>query len=75
MKLGEEIKRKVGQKEVNTRWKKYQDKSCKEWDWTPSDSVWLATTTNSEYDKFKKGNINRINISDLIRNEYNSNLF
>ena len=75
MKLGEEIIRKVGPTNVNTWLKKYQDKICKELDLTPSDSVWLATTTNSDYDKFKKGNINRINISDLIRNEYNSNLF
>ncbi|MDB4681307.1 hypothetical protein OAE88_00205 [bacterium] len=74
MKLGEEIIGKVGPTDVNTCLKKYQDKICKELDLTPSDSVWLSTTTNSDYDKFKKGNINRINISDLIRNEYNSNL-
>ena len=29
--------------------KKYQDKLCDELDLIPSDSVWLATTTNKDY--------------------------
>jgi len=70
MKLGEEILNKVGPTYVNTWLKKYQDKLCDELDLVPSDSVWLATTTNKDYDKFKKSNINRISLCDLIKEEY-----
>jgi len=37
-----------------------QDEICRSLDVTPSDSVWLATTTNSDYDKFNRGSINRL---------------
>ena len=50
--------------------KKYQDKICDELDLVPSDSVWLATTKDPAYDKFKKGDINRISLCDLIKEEY-----
>ena len=70
MALGEAIIRKIGPTNVNTWLKKYQDKLCDELDLVPSDSVWLATTTNKDYDKFKKGNINRISLCDLIKEEY-----
>lgn len=33
---------------------------CREYNFTPSDSVWLATTTDAAYDKFKRGNVNRL---------------
>ena len=35
-----------------------------------SDGVWLGTTTNEDYDKFKKGDINRISLCELIKEEY-----
>jgi histidinol-phosphate/aromatic aminotransferase/cobyric acid decarboxylase-like protein len=54
MQLGEMILNKVGPTYVNTWLKKYQDKLCDELDLVPSDSVWLATTTNEEYDKSYK---------------------
>lgn len=37
-----------------------QKSICEEYGFTPSDSVWLATTNNEEYDKFKRGNTNRL---------------
>ena len=40
------------------------------WNFSASDSVWLATTENEEYNKFKKGNTNRISLCDLIQDEY-----
>lgn len=33
---------------------------CEEYGFTPSDSVWLATTDNPAYDKFKRGDVNRL---------------
>jgi len=35
-------------------------------------SVWLATTKDSDYDKFKKGDVNRISLCDLIKEEYDT---
>ena len=32
-----------------------QKEVCEKYDFTPSDSVWLASTDNSVYDKFKRG--------------------
>lgn len=37
-----------------------QKQVCNTYNFTPSDSVWLATTTNPSYDKFKRGNVNRL---------------
>ena len=33
---------------------------CSTYNFTPSDSVWLATTNNPAYDKFKRGDVNRL---------------
>lgn len=33
---------------------------CREYGFTPSDSVWLATTNNPAYDKFKRDGVNRV---------------
>ena len=70
MQLGEKILNKIGPTYVNTWLKKYQDKICQDLNLTPSNSVWLATTTDSDYDKFKKGDVNRISLCDLIKEEY-----
>ena len=71
MALGEKIIKEVSPFEVNNTLKKYQDKICRELNFSASDSVWLATTENKEYNKFKKGNTNRISLCDLIQDEYN----
>lgn len=43
---------------------------CKKLDLTPSDSVWLATTTNAEYSKFRrKDNIARICLAGVYNYE------
>ena len=44
-----------------------QDEICKQLNVSPSDSVWLATTTDSDYDKFKRGNINRICLAGVYK--------
>ena len=72
MQLGEEIIRKVLPTHVSTRLKKYQEKICQDLNFTPSDSVWLATTIDSDYDKFKKGDVNRISLCDIIKEEYDT---
>ena len=74
MALGEEIIKKVTPFTVNRKLLKYQLKLCDSLGLHPSDSVWLATTTEKDYDKFKKGNINRISLCDLIKDEYYSNI-
>lgn len=43
----------------NTLHKK-QIEVCDKYDFVPSDSVWIATTKNSAYDKFKRGDVNRL---------------
>ena len=60
----------TSKKEYHLSLKKYQDKICQDLNLTPSDSVWLATTKDSDYDKFKKGDVNRISLCDLIKEEY-----
>lgn len=70
MELGERLIENVKVDEVYNELKDYQKQICEELELTPSDSVWLGTTTNSDYDKFKRGSINRINISELLKHEY-----
>jgi hypothetical protein len=43
---------------------------CKELDLNPSDSLWLATTTDQAYNKFKRGDTNRVCLSGLIEKAY-----
>jgi len=70
MALGEAIISKVMPTHVSTRLKEHQNKICQDLNFKPSDSVWLATTKDSDYDKFKKGDVNRISLCDLIKEEY-----
>lgn len=45
-----------------------QKKVCEEMNFTPSDTVWLATTTDPEYKKFRrKDNIARICLSGVMK--------
>ena len=53
-------------KEVN----QYQKNICKKYDLDPSDSVWLGTTTHPLYDKFKRGDTNRVCIAQEIQSTY-----
>ena len=69
MALGEEVMKKNCVFDVHHFLKPFQEKICNELDLVPSDSVWLGTTTNKDYDKFKKGSINRISLCDLIKDD------
>lgn len=46
-----------------------QLKICNLLNLTPSDSVWLATTTDTRFDKFKRGDTNRISLAGVIDEE------
>lgn len=55
---------------VHSRLEKNQLSVCSELDLTPSDSVWIATTTNDEYFKFRrKGNIARVCLAGVYNYE------
>lgn len=73
MQLGELLIKNIGITEVHDELSFYQNKICDELELIPSDSVWLATTTNKDYNKFKRGFTNRINISELIKKDYYDN--
>lgn len=70
MGLGELLINNLDINEVYRELSSYQKNICKDLLLTPSDSVWLATTTNTDYNKFKRGYTNRISLSDLINKEY-----
>ena len=53
---------------------KHQRIICDQYHLTPSDAVWLATTTDPEYNKFKRGDINRVCIAEEISTSYNQEL-
>ena len=49
--------------DIDYVWRTLKNKQkdvCEEYKFTPSDSVWLATTDNPAYDKFKRGDVNRL---------------
>ena len=48
----------------------YQSDICHKLDIIPSDSVWLANTTNPIYNKFKRGDINRVCIAEEVSAAY-----
>ena len=55
---------------VHTALNTQQKEICKELDLVPSDSVWLATSTNDEYSKFRrKNNIARICLAGVYNYE------
>ena len=70
MSLGEELISKIKPTAINTWLRPYQERICQELNLTPSDAVWLATTDDPDYNKFNKGKLNRINLTELIRQEY-----
>lgn len=50
----------------------HQLQICQSLNLTPSDSVWLATTTDPAYNKFKRGDTNRVCIAKEISAAYYS---
>jgi hypothetical protein len=52
----------------------YQADVCQQLNLTPSDSVWLATTSDPLYDKFKRGDINRVCIAEEVSATYCSSI-
>jgi hypothetical protein len=52
-----------------------QYKICDELDLTPSDVVWLATSTDSRFNKFKRNNTNRLCVAELIKEKYYAALY
>lgn len=57
---------------IHTKLYDCQLKICQSLDLTPSDSVWLATTTDPIYNKFKRGDINRVCIAKEVSAAYYS---
>lgn len=69
--LGEKIIDQIPINFVYDKLSPIQHDLCKELAFTPSDSLWLATTTDEAYNKFKRANTNRICLSNLIESAYN----
>ena len=55
---------------IHSKLHPYQRKICDELNFVASDSVWLATTTDIKYNKFKRGGVNRVCISEEISAAY-----
>lgn len=55
---------------IHSKLHQYQLELCNSLNLTASDSVWLATTNDSMYDKFKRGSINRVCIAQEISTAY-----
>jgi hypothetical protein len=51
---------------LNKKHKQQQELFCKTHGLTPSDVIYLATTTDSAYDFYKKGSINRVCITNFL---------
>jgi|TARA_B110000908_G_scaffold122535_1_gene143727 hypothetical protein len=49
----------------------HQAIAADKYDLEPSDVVWLATTTDPLYDKFKRGSINRVSLIEEIKSTLN----
>jgi len=49
-----------------------QEKICEKLNLIPSDVVWLATTTDPEFEKFRRGDVCRVCIAEEISATYNS---
>jgi hypothetical protein len=55
---------------IHNTLKNHQHAVCAKLDFVPSDSVWLATTTDPAYDKFKRGDCNRVCIAEEVSAAY-----
>jgi hypothetical protein len=52
----------------------FQTEICNDLDLRPSDVVWLATSDDTKYDKFKRNYTNRLCIADFIKEKYNESI-
>lgn len=55
---------------IHNTLRNHQQSVCATLDFVPSDSVWLATTTDPVYDKFKRGDCNRVCIAEEVSAAY-----
>lgn len=69
--LGEQIIDQIPIDFVYNKLGPIQKELCNELDLKPSDSVWLATTTDPAYNKFKRGETSRVCLSGLMEEAYN----
>ncbi len=74
MAMGEHIIKGVSVTDVNKELKSIQHELCDELNMLPSESVWLATTPDSDYNKFKRGDTNRISLCQLMKDRYDNTL-
>lgn len=74
MMLGEHLIQNVNPEIVFNTLRPLQIQVCEELNLTPSDTIWLATSTDPMYNKFKRGNTNRLCIADLIKEKYDETI-
>lgn len=72
--LGEHLIQNVNPEIVFNTLRPLQIQVCEELNLTPSDTIWLATSTDPMYNKFKRGNTNRLCIADLIKEKYDETI-
>jgi len=72
MGLGEHLMQNIDSDLVYNTLKPYQLSICNELDLTPSDAIWLATSDDLCYSKFKRNYTNRLCIADLIKEQYHA---
>jgi len=70
MGLGERLIETIPIDLVYNTLKPYQDTVCTELDLISSDVIWLASSDNPIYNKFKRNQTNRLCIADLIKEQY-----
>lgn len=68
--LAEEIINQISIDEVYKCLRPYQELICNELSVVPSDVVWLATSSDSDYNKFFRNYTNRLCIADIIKERY-----
>lgn len=74
MGLGEQLIENIPIDLVYNTLRPYQLEICNQFDLTPSDVVWLATSNDPMYNKFKRNYTNRLCIADLIKERYHESI-
>jgi hypothetical protein len=74
MSLGEELINCIPIELVYNTLQPYQTDVCNELGLTPSDVVWLATSDDPKYSKFRRNYTNRLCVADLIKERYHATL-
>lgn len=70
MELGEELIKNIPIDLVYNTLSPIQIEVCNDFNITPSDVVWLATSNDPKYNKFKRNYTNRLCVADLIKEKY-----